>query len=294
MRPPNGESEVRQENTLFKEGQPVAMFEVDIARHSNKGKLPDGREPITKEGMDAAVQAGLQSTREMVGNVYGSPRERTIQSSVLRMFAEHFKDVDFANVDPEDVVRWLEEGGLKITESPFLDFQIGEGEYNAEFMKEFKAGNLLKWLAEKSDQKAVETKQHPEKVTPISVQAGNVAEFIFANVWEAYDNKGEGSETPVHFATSHQSVLESFLYKVIKHHDGEDVANEFVASLDNKGFVENQGFVVKGKVYDLKDVSKWSVQIIYAGKTYEVSPDELCKIISAGQDLKEKLEKQLE
>ena len=276
------------------EVEPVTAFEVDMARHSIKGKLPDGREPITKEGMDTAVQAGLKDTRELVGKVYGSPRERTSQSSALRMLAKQFKDVDFANVDPEDVVRWLQEGGLKKVESPFLNFQVGEGEYNVEFMKEFKAGNLLKWLAEKSDNRAVETKQNPEKVTPISVQAGNVAEFVFAKVWEAFDNEGESSETAVDFATSHQSVLESFLCKVIKNHDGEKAADEFIASLGNKGFGENQGFTLKGNVYDKKDVSKWGVQVIYAGKTYEVTPDELFQIIKEGEDLKEKLVKQLE
>lgn len=278
------------EVTRVKEGEPVAQFEVDMARHSIKGKLPDGREPIIKEGMEAAVQAGLKNVRESVGKIYGSPRERTGQSSALRMLAERFKDMDFSSVDPEDIVRWLQEGGLEKTETPFLNFQTGEGAYTDEFMKEFKAGELLKWLTEKSDEKAIKTKQNPEKVTPFSVQAGNVAEFIFAKVWEVYDSKGGSGTAPVDFATSHQSVLECFLYKVIKNHDGEKAAEEFVARLKNKGFDENQGFVLKGKVYDLADVSKWSIQVIFDGKTYEMSPDELFGIIKEGQDLKEKLE----
>lgn len=278
-----------------RESEPVAGFEMDCARHSIKGEKP--REALTRAGMDAAVKAGLENTeavRETLGQVYGSPRERTGQSSVLRMFAERFKEVDFSDVDPEDVVRWLQEGGLKKTETPFLNFQLGEGDYNAEFMKEFKAGNLLRWLVDRSDEKAVETKQKPDKVTTFSIQAGNVASFFFAKIWEAYTGETRGAPLPKDFATSHQSVLECFLFKVIERHDGREAAERFVASLKNKGFDENQGFTLKGNVYDRDDAHQWDIDLTYQGKTYKIAPDELFQIMKEGEDLKDRLAEQRE
>ncbi len=274
------------------ERTPIAQLHVDMARHSIKGKLPDGREPLTEEGMKAAVQSRTGTIREVIGNIFGSPRERTGQSSALRMFADQFKEVDFAGVDPEDIVRWLQEGGLKKTETPFLDFQGGEGEYNKQCMAEFKAKNLLKWLYEKSEQVALETVQHPDKVTPLPIQAGNVASFVFGEVWGQYDRlwKGEtGKPQGVDFATSHQGVLESFLTKVIERKEGHDAAIEFIASLGNEGFKENEGYKLDIAVYDKNNTDAWTATITYKDKQYVLESRDITAIIAEGQELKGKL-----
>lgn len=278
------------------ERTPVAHVQCDMARHSLKGKLPDGREPITFEGMRAAVQSRTGTVREHIGAILGSPRERTGQSSALRMFADQFKDVDFTSVDPEDIVRWLQEGGVQKVESPFLNFQVGEGEYHKEFMDEFNAKRYLKWIVERSDASALEHRQNPEKVTPFSVQAGNVGSFIVGEVWDQYDRlwNGKPEKKGVDFVTSHQAILESFLYKVIARKDGKEAADAFVVSLRNEGFKENQGLTLDVSIYDKDNTDDWTATVTYEGKQYVLAPDEVSDIITEGQALQQKLEEQFE
>ncbi len=278
-----------------KEREPLARVSIDMARHSIKGAKP--REALTQEGMDAAVQAGLSrqiqvdQINNLLGKVYGSPLERTAQSSVFRMFAEQFKDMDFSNVDPEDIVRWLEEGGLEKVETPFLQFQLGDGAYTDTMMDAFKKGEYFKWLVENSDRLAKEYKQ--KEVTPFSIQAGNIASFIFAKVWELYDGLSEKgtnfTESTLDFATSHQGVLESFLHKIIRKNDGEDVANEFVKELNGAGFSENQGFLVEIVIFSKDDSTAWGVNITYKDKKYYASSKDILQIMKEGEDLKEEL-----
>ncbi len=269
------------------EPQPAARIYMDMARHGLKGPKP--REALSKEGIEGAVEAGLGKVQPApAGDVYGSPRERTGQSSVFRMYAEQLQHVTGWDFDPEEFVRWLEKGGLSKTETPFLNFQVGEGEYNKEFMENFLKGEYFKWITERSDAAALEFKQKPESVTPFSIQAGNVGSFIFAEVWAAYDRlgKGETVEPRVDFATSHQGVLESFLYKVIKKHSGDDLAAHLVESLNNQGFAENQGFSVEVKILDPHDPKAWNVTVVYGDTPFVLPSAEVLEIIKEGQDLK--------
>lgn len=297
----------REPNKFERECAPVVKFSMDLARHSIKGKLPDGREPLTTEGMETAVQAGkerpyaAQQEETQAGvKVYGSPRERTTQSSVLRALAEKFRDASFSgakdvgdgkDLDPQELVNALKEAGLDSMETPLLNFALGDGEYTSEIMADFKAGKFFKYLVEQSDAAAKKYKQDPEEVTPLSIQAGNVAYFLFGRVVGLYTPSSIRDQSGVlmEFGTSHQGVLESFLYKIIKRHDGSDAAAEFVASLGNHGFKENAGFRVDGKVYDADDTGAWNLEITYQGKKYVVSPEELYAIMREGDMLKEEL-----
>lgn len=271
-------------------------FCIDMARHGIKGKIKneDGtiREPLTKEGMMGAVMAGLDKEHlAELGGVYGSPRERTGQSSVFRMFAEQLRDEAHYDFDPEEFVRWLQEGGMGKTETPLLNFQDGDGEYQKEVMDNFGKKLYLKWITERSDAAALEHKQMPDKVTPLSIQAGNVGAFIATEVWGAYAarDRGETVEPRVDFATSHQGVLESFLYKVIKRLEGDEAATSLVTELNNHGFAENQGFKVTVDILDPKDVTNWSITLNYGGKDYKLMADEVFEIIKEGEDLKKQL-----
>ncbi|KKU13924.1 MAG: hypothetical protein UX20_C0010G0016, partial [Candidatus Magasanikbacteria bacterium GW2011_GWC2_45_8] len=127
----NTESKPRQEGEGTRaehERKPIAQFSIDLARHSIKSKLPDGREPLAAQGVTAAVESRAHEKATHLGQGFGSWRERTGQSSVLRKFAEHFKEVDFVGIDPQDIVAWLQEGGLQKTETPLFDFAEGEGD----------------------------------------------------------------------------------------------------------------------------------------------------------------------
>lgn len=276
------------------ESVPIASVAIDMARHSIKGAKP--REALTEEGVVAAVRAGVEHLRDIPeGEIHGSSRERTGQSSTFRMFGEVFDDVNLKDVDPEDVVRWIETLGVKKIETPFLNFQLGEGKYTDALMDAFKKNEMMKWLVETSDDAAVEYQQDPNKVTPLSIQAGNIGSFFFAKAWELYEKtrKGETVEKKMDFATSHQGVLESFLYKVILEHDGDAAANTFVEtlSLPNQGFSENEGFRAEVELYgtDVKDPEQWGLHIFYKEKEYQVASNEAYTLIKEGQALKNTL-----
>jgi len=314
MRPKPKEKDVDKEKINSFPRPPVVAVIMDMARHSFKGKLPDGREPITQKGIEEAVKVGAKRKitdenpsrkKSLAGEaveIYGSPRERTQQSSLFRQFGDLFKEVTFEGVDPQDVLRWLEEGGaVKAKGSELLDFQVGEGEFQDEMMESFGKGELMKWMVEDSDRVAAETWQHPDKATPLSIEAGNVATLVSllgsVKSMEALKNEKSlavknGIRVEEVFATSHQSVLESFLYKVIKMKDEDpEAASRFISQdLDNKGFSENGGFKLGYLVYDKDDISNFQVQIEYKGKKYVLDPEDLQKIIDEGLALKKHLQ----
>ena len=290
------------QSTEKKEEILLASVEIKARRHSLKGKTPDGREPLTAKGALAAVEAGLkgdhaeqveQKIKEGDIDVYGSPRERTSQSSVFRMFAEQFKNSEFENVDPQDIVRWLEEGGLENVQTKLLDFQVGDGKFKEEILDSFKKGELMIWLSEKSDEAAVEYKQNPETAAPISIVAGDVAAFFWALGKMKADQimeKGGDNRTNINFATSHGMIFESFLYKALEKGMGEQYAKDFIKETPAQ-FSENEGFDV---VYQAKADGDWQVQIKYKDKEFALSSKEMTEIIQEGEDLKRKLEKNRE
>jgi hypothetical protein len=295
----------KMETSMEGEKAPLAEITMDFARHSTKGKK-ESREPLTKEGIEAAVKAGAERTdaeavmakagRGEILEVFGSPKERTSQSSVFRMLGKQFEEAGFENIDPEDVVRWLGEGGgLKKTETPLLDFQTGEGDYNKEMMENFKKGELFKWEVERSDKAAKDYKQDPDKVTPLSIQAGNVAAFIWALGRQKSDkileNPDSKEKRDLVFGTSHGGVLESFLYKIINELEKEKAADDFVKSLGNQSFPENQGFKAKFLTSGPED---WAIVIDYKGKEYKPDSDLIVKIIQEGVDLKKELKEEWE
>ena len=292
----NTESRPKQESErplIEHERKPIAQFSIDFARHSIKSKLPDGREPLAAQGVTAAVESRAHEKATHLGQVFGSWRERTGQSSVLRKFAEHFKEVDFVGIDPQDIVAWLQEGGLQKTETPLFDFAEGEGDYNKEYLDALlKNNNFFEWMATQSDRRAIETKQDPEKTAPFSVYAGNVATFIFAEVWNQYEHLGkggEGAEKGIDFATSHQGIIESFLYKVMLLKGADKKAMDEFWKKNTQGFKENEGIKIQVNVYDKDDAEAWNVRVEYDGHTYELEPKDLFAIIQDSNDLKEKL-----
>jgi len=83
------------------EREPIAVVSMDFARHSAKTKLDSGREPLSVAGMESAVKTGAagghaERIKAMAGKglaleIFGSPNERTNQSSLLRMLGEQLK-----------------------------------------------------------------------------------------------------------------------------------------------------------------------------------------------------------
>lgn len=273
--------------------KPIAQFSIDLARHSIKGKLPDGREPLAPQGLMAAVESRAHEKATHLGQVFGSWRERTGQSSVLRKFAEYFKDVDFLGVDPEDVVRWLQEGGLKKTETPLFDFAEGEGDYNKEYLEALMVKkDFFEWMATRNDRRAIETKQDPDKTAPLSVNAGNVATFIFLEVKDQYERLAKGGEEMnkgIDFATSHQGIIESFLYKVMLLKGADKKAMDKFWAKNKQSFKENEGIKIQVNVYDKDNVEAWDVSVEYDGDVYKLEPRDIFTLMQESDALKEQL-----
>ncbi len=284
-----------------KNPEPKAVFSIDLARHSIKGKKDD-REPLSEEGILKAIEAGKSSplrkknkAKAVEGQsleIYGSPRERTGQSALSRMLADQLAQADFENVDPQDMVKWLEGNGVENTQSPLLDFQVGQGEYKDALMADFKKNEFMKFMVEKSDQLAIETKQDPNKVTTFSQQAGSVGVFLLVlgnkktkEMISAGDRKEDFA-----FGASHMTVLESFLYKAIKIKDGEKAANKFLEKdLHNSGFSENQGFVADYESFG-DEPQDMRLVISYQDRKIALDYSDLIQIIQEGINYTAKLE----
>lgn len=281
------------------ERTPIAVVEINAARHSIKAKT--AREELSDSGMKAAVEAGASSghheeimdvlNQGQTIDIHGSSRERTIQSSMLRLLSEHFKDVDFSQVDPKELVDWIiESGQIRVLENDLLNFKLGSGVFDEESLKAFTDKKYLKWIIEDSDKRAVETGQVVDQVETFSTQAANVALFLETMGFEKAKeivHSGGGREHV--FITSHKGVLESFLYKVITLKSGEEKAKEFVKSLaDEDGFVENQGFKLTFEMFEGED---WKITIPYEDQVYILDANDLGKIIKEGIDLREQLSK---
>ena len=288
-----------------KEPEPKVVFSIDLARHSVKGKK-DNREPLTEEGILKAVEAGktsplgketkIKAVKGEPLEIYGSPRERTGQSALSRMLAEQLAEAGFENFDPEDMVKWLEGSGVEKTESPLLDFQVGEGEYKDALMADFKRNEFMKFIAEKSDEFAIRTKQNPNKVTTYSQQAGNVAAFLLVlGNKKTHEMMVAGDKTAdFAFAASHMTVLESFLHKVISLKEGQVAADKFLEEdLKNNGFRENQGFIVNYESFG-NEPEEMRLVIKYQDNEIKLGYKELIGIIQQGIDYTTKLEEEFE
>lgn len=278
------------------EEEPIAIIEIQAARHSIKAKTE--REQLSPAGMEAAVIAGSQSDHHgallsdleagKVIDVYGSPRERTTQSSILRMLGEHFKDADFSSVDPKELVEWIiESGQINTIEDKMLDFNVGVGEYYDKGTAAFLDKQYLKWLVEMSDRLAIETKQNVDAVETLSTQAANVALF-FSSIGTAKASQmvKDGGVKDYVFATSHQGVLESFLYKVILMKEGKEEADEFVVMLGNQGFAENQGFKMR---FEMLSNDQWRIIVMYENKEYNLDINDINHIIKEGLDVRQQM-----
>lgn len=270
----------------------VVVIEMDMARHSIKNG-----EVIGQEGMEAAARSRpeLEARAQEISksgqpiSIVSSLLPRAEQSGVFRTLGEKLREVNIEGMDPDDITRWLKEGGaIETINTSLLGFQMGEGEYQDKMTTAFKEGRLMRWMIEESDDVAVESGQIEDKATPLSVQAGNVAMLIYSLGRLRTEKFIDDQELvrDLNMVTSHQSVLESFLYKVIVLKEGEEAGDEFIADLNEAGFKENQGFNCK---YEQFEDGAWQVRINYEGKEYVVSKEEMIQITQEGVDLKARM-----
>jgi hypothetical protein len=279
--------------------KPLATVEIDLTRHSLKGKVGD-REPISLAGMEAAVTAG-QNEKGHYDKVikkaglgqpietFGSRRERTGQSVMFRMLGKHLNDASFENLDPQDLVKWLtSEGDVVYTESPYLDYDFGDEAFSGQFLESLKRNKVMEFFAKKSDQAALETHQK-SNVSTLSTMAGNVGFFLLMfghHKTEAMVQGGEDLDFA--FVGSHKPIIESFVYKAILKTRGQEEADNFLVSIDYDGLKENDNIKLRYQRYD-ESGDDFALELEYLGEIYTISAQDLKAIIQEGFDFSKEL-----
>ena len=174
-----------------------------------------------------------------------------------------------------------------------MDFSTGEGEFKAGLMAAAKAGNLLEWMVNESDDLAKKT--HEAKGTTYSRAARDVAEII-AKYYKAsrrFDelvgDKGY-ADTMQRFLGSHQTVTECFLAKMIERSRNRAKRDKFVEAMKN-GFDFVDGYQVeiqnddgKRKMYIRFQKQDKNGKILLSFDD-EILPEDLAWIIQEGEDL---------
>ena len=184
-----------QEFSLAEREKNSAKIRLEFFRHDEKAKpsenytgprIGDELVRISQEGRNHATEVGkTKSPRPEVGLAYGSPRERTIETSLRQMLAG--EDRITAESSLEDI-RAVVESELKklklgkkakkeiMTEK--LDFNWnGTSEFNQiGYRRYLETKDALKFLVDDSDQLVYDLK---DKVsTSYSRAAGNIAELV--------------------------------------------------------------------------------------------------------------------
>ena len=286
--------------------EPLAIVIIDLARHSTKtdNDAQDEKVPLSSEGVKKVIKSGqenelrdetnIQTSSDNFPRIFDSGRDRTGQASFLRMFAERFKDVDLTNVGPQELLEWFKQSGLEVISSRLLDFHVEEGEYKDKFYEAYYAKELMKFMVEKSDEFAIQSKVKSAENSTLSTSAGNIATFVYllgkGKAAELLSNDSD-SKVNIDFATSHQTVLESFLYKAVLLNRGEEDAHKFLQEMGPQGFEENQGFQIEYQVFDDKG-EDWVIKINFSGEEYELNEEDLVKIIHQGEEVRDKIRQQ--
>jgi len=253
----------------FREGEKVPETEVVLhfMRHEEKGKAGPGQTDLevelTTKGREKAIAKGKEKPgKPAVAWAAGSPRIRSAHTALLQMMGATERmtpEMNFAEAkaEAEKELKY----GEKVTALPELNFYWeGTPEFNAEGLKEYKAGHGLEWLIEKSDDLASQLKDKDSLC--YSRVAANYASLIaremrvgnnFNKIVERNPEKYAkyGNQLERYFGT-HQSVSECFYMKVLEKLYGRAKAEAFIESFrDDKGradgFDFQEGFKVEIK-----------------------------------------------
>ena len=243
-------------NIESKEGQEKVKILLHFFRHDDKEKAQksDTEIRLTEAGRMHAKSQSSEETTLKKAVAYGSPRQRTQETAGFVMAGA--QDNILGTESLEELNAKVNEDfgdGRKIRISDKLDFILpAKGPYYDELMTAFKEGRLLKYLVEESDAKAKEYGVETGVCT-YGNQASQIAEVVeryfkaFPKYEKLVENKAEEGEklTMERFLCSHQSVLESFLAKVIEQTKGKTERDAFVVAVKNQGFDFAEGFNIE-------------------------------------------------
>lgn len=285
---------------------PKPHIRLEFFRHDAKekpttsGPRPDDEKVrLTAEGRKHATGAGKQKRPQAdMAIAYGSPRERSIETSLRHMLADEDSITDDMTLEEikEEIRKHVKVGSKqKVTQNLNFNFDGSEEYHDAYYRHYLQDRDSLRFFVNESDNFV--NRVMDAQSTSYSRAAGNIAELVkrYFKVlpnWEHITEKSKkkeeyqqkGNELQRFFG-SHQGVPECFLLKIIEKNEGRQAALDFIENLEDKnGFEYSEGFSLV-----IKKAGDGIVGILKLGnKEWQVDEDVLDQLIQERDDLNEK------
>lgn len=227
---------------------------LEFMRHGQKenDKTKANKElGLSEEGRIQADAKGekLRPQTEMAVG-WGSPKGRTQETVYRAMLAEKGLSPEASLEEIEKIVSQELKVGKKMTVDERLDFNV-KGPVGQEVLDAFKAGRGLAYTIFESDRRAVETGD--KESSTYTRFAANIAELIvrYLKVSENFNRMASQTDKYEKFGNqlerylgTHQTIVESFLAKILEKIYGSEKKEEFVKNI-GEGFKETQGIRVE-------------------------------------------------
>lgn len=250
--------------TEILEKEPTSKIELSFFRHEEKEKdksKSDEEIRLTEKGKISAKNKAHVNTQIEQAVAFGSSRKRTQETAGLIMAGAQDQIIGTESLEElkKKLNSELNGAGSKIGTDERLNFVLNENnDFGKEAMKEFLAGNWMKFLVERSDQLAEELQDNESST--YSRQASGIAQVIvkylqIAPRWNelAQDETKKYTDKLERFFGAHQGVLESFIAKVIEITKGKEEQEKFLTAIGGNGFDFSEGFNVEILSYENED-----------------------------------------
>ncbi|MEO6077170.1 MAG: hypothetical protein ABIP54_00085 [Candidatus Andersenbacteria bacterium] len=254
---------------------------------------------LTLEGRNHAKEQGKEKDpHPETSIVYGSMRDRAMETSLRHMLANDERVTNESSLeDMRALVGSNISKGRKDIATQLLDFEMeGNPEFNKVAYEHYiDKKDLLDWLWKESDRTVRDL--HDKESSSYSRMAGNVAELInkYINIFPRWQKITESesekyaqfnNELQRHFG-SHQSVLESFLMKVIQKTDGEEAVSDFIGSLKSRNGLDfSEGFSVEIE----GGAEQEEVKVTFRDNQWKVDRTTIREIVAERDELDESIE----
>lgn len=244
-------SAVENENAVTSE------IVLHLFRHDKKGKAMEGETDqqvrLTPDGRAHAIEYANPDANLAQSVAFGSPRDRAQETAGLHMAGAHENITGDETLD-ELRVKLDNEFKLgkahKIGADPRLDFTSIHGSVVGDGCDEaYAKGVTLEWMVKDSDRLAIEN--NDEENSTYNRSAAQIANIILKYIkvsenWNKLVANGQYEDNKLErFLSSHQTVPESFLAKVVELTKGEDERDRLVDALDKNGFKFSEGYDIR-------------------------------------------------
>lgn len=224
-------------------------------RHAEERReegMKDIEVPLSEKGKELAFEKGgeLQPQKEVsLGSA--APKRRTVET-VKRVIGYPEITSEMSLADVEAMFQKHLKIGKKVTIDERLCLRrVGELEQRA--LQALQEGRVLDFIVLESDQLAKEIRDK-ESLT-YSKMAANIAEIVqeyskIFDVWEKINKQYPEKYKDYHYQLeryfcSHQTVLGSFIAKVIEKLEGHEGRNDFLILVGDKGLERLEGFKIE-------------------------------------------------